>query len=88
MTLPEDFEERVREAATRYVDSPEDLDAAVASVLNRLAWRRRHGYKVCSTCHEHKKPEEFGKDSARRDGLAHRCRSCEQHRDRLRKQGE
>lgn len=73
MTLEDEL---LRRAAATYIDFPEERDALVASVRRRLAWRARHGFKVCSSCGQRKRPAEFQRDSSRADGLEHRCRPC------------
>lgn len=70
------FEDRLREAAARYADSPEEIERLVASAKERLKWRIRRGHKVCSRCHEAKHVAAFGMDSRERDGLHRVCRRC------------
>lgn len=50
--------------------------------LARLAWRSAHSAKACSSCREDLPLSAFGPDTARPDGLAHRCRACDSRRKR------
>lgn len=67
---------QIREAAKRYADFPEEVEPLIESVRQRLAWRLRHGFKICSSCREEKPVTAFGSDASRRDGLAVYCRAC------------
>lgn len=73
--------------ALRYPDDHEEARQVLDSTLRRLAWRRRRGYKVCSSCHERKPVAAFGRDIGRPDGLRHRCALCERRRTAQRRLG-
>ena len=74
MTLDDDI---IRDRAAKYVDDPSEVASFVERIKERLSWRIEHGFKVCSSCGESKKPGEFRSNAARRDGLHNACRSCE-----------
>lgn|GEM_PF-7134980 len=69
-------EDRVRAAAARFDQDPDDPDAVTASALRALARRQARAGKTCAACDERKPLSAFGSDAQKADGLRTRCRSC------------
>ena len=44
--------------------------------------------KKCTVCHQAKPLDQFYKDKERKDGLAHRCKSCMAARDKRRRENK
>jgi hypothetical protein len=75
-------EERLAEAASKFESGNGEAAAVVYEAMARLAYRRRNGGKQCSSCREVKPLSAYGRDADRADGLAHRCRACDNTRKR------
>lgn len=78
-------DDALREAARKFADTPEEVEALVAQARAYTAYRIRRGFKICSVCKEKKKPAAFGSDSRESDGLLRVCRLCVAERDRRRR---
>lgn len=78
----EPLAQRLAAIAAKYADDPEDAEALTNEALSRLAYRRKGAGKVCSRCGELRPMSAFGPDGTRPDGLAHRCRDCDNSRKR------
>lgn len=76
MTIDLATERRVRAAAARFDQDPDDPDAVAASALRALARRQARAGKTCASCDERKPLSAFGADPQKADGLRTRCRSC------------
>lgn len=74
-------EQRLAEIVARVADG-EEAGKLHEQALARLAYRRRHSGKTCSSCHSEKPLSAFGPDGARPDGFSHRCRACDSARKR------
>lgn len=78
MTLPEATQENLWAiVAARYDGDEDEARQVYESTLQRIEWRKAHGFKLCVTCRQKKKPRAFGVDSAKSDGLSNRCRRCD-----------
>lgn len=75
-------ESRLARLAARYDAGSGEGRRLTREALERLAYRRRHAGKTCSRCGELRPMSAFGPDGARPDGLAHRCRDCDNGRKR------
>lgn len=69
-------EDRIRDAARKYADTPEDLDLLVASALRRLEYRKQHSGKRCPGCENDLPVSSFTPDSSKPDGLTRLCKEC------------
>lgn len=68
--------DRIARAAQAFDSGNGEAEALTAQALARLAYRRRHSGKTCSSCQETKPLSAFGLDSTRPDGLRRYCRAC------------
>lgn len=59
-----------------------EADVLANQAAARLSYRARHAGKVCTSCHKLKPLTAFGPGPSRADGLAYRCRECDNERKR------
>lgn len=75
-------EERIAAAASKFESGGGEAAVLTSEAMSRLAYRKRFSGKVCSSCQELKPLSAYGPDGGRVDGLAHRCRDCDNTRKR------
>ncbi|QNO12727.1 hypothetical protein SEA_SNEK_67 [Arthrobacter phage Snek] len=77
-------EQRIARAVARVTDG-DDAGKLYDQVLGRLAYRRRHSGKTCSSCREVKPLSAFGVNAREADGLNRVCKQCRNsyERDRV-----
>lgn len=67
-------------ACARYDDGDDEGARLAADVARRLAYRRRHGGKLCGACGVPHPISAFGPDARTRDGLRSMCRESRRAR--------
>jgi hypothetical protein len=75
-------EERLAAAASKFESGNGEAEALTREAISRLYFRRRFSGKTCSCCEQAKPLSAYGPDGGRADGLAHRCRDCDNARKR------
>ncbi|WVX88055.1 hypothetical protein SEA_TFORTROY_67 [Arthrobacter phage TforTroy] len=82
--VQDDVVERVSRAAQAFDSGNGEAQALTAQALARLAYRRRHSGKTCSSCRQEKPLSAFGVDAREADGLNRACKSCRNTAERAR----
>lgn len=80
---PPGTEQRIAEAVARVTDG-DDAGKLYDQALARLAYRRRHSGKTCSSCRAALPLSAFGVNSREADGLNRVCKPCRNDYERAR----